>query len=140
VDEFPDVRADVEGFRGLPYIQVGVLADLAQRAKGAADWDTYSQIVNLVNRFLDGADSELSNAIHVSILEHLDFIGPRGMSAWQLMPPELQAAWRSIMECNERLLGHPRPEGRVKPWEQPPNLRQTVATRRFKQKRARGRG
>lgn len=85
VDEFPDVRADVEAFRGLPYIQVGVLADLAQRAKGAADWDTYRHVVNLVTRFLDDADPELSNAIHVGILEHLDFIGPRGMKAWQLI-------------------------------------------------------
>jgi hypothetical protein len=139
-DEFPEVRADVESFRGLPYIQVGVLADLAQRAKGAADWDAYRHVVNLVTRFLNDADAELSNAIHVSILEHLDFIGPRGMKAWQLMPPELQSAWRSIMEYNERLLGHPRPEGRVKPWEQCPKSPQTVAARRSKRRRARRRG
>jgi hypothetical protein len=140
LDEFPDVRADVEGFRGLPYIQVGVLADLAQRAKGAADWDTYRHVVNVVTRFLDDADPELSNAIHVAILEHLDFIGPRGMKAWQLMLPELQSAWRSIMEYNERLLGHPRPEGRVKPWEQASKSPQTVAARRSKRTRARRRG
>jgi hypothetical protein len=139
LDEFPDVRADVEAFRGLPYIQLGVLADLAQRAKGASDWDTYRHVVNLVTRFLDDAHPELSNAIHVSILEHLDFIGPRGMKAWQLMPPELQSAWRSIMEYNERLLGHPRPEGRIKPWEQPPKSPQTVAALRSKRTRARRR-
>jgi hypothetical protein len=138
LDEFPDVRADVQAFPGLPYIQIGVLADLAQRAKGAADWDTYRHVVNLVARFLDDADPELSNAIHVSILEHLDFIGPRGTKAWQLMPPELQSAWRSIMEYNERLLGQPRPEGRVKPWEQP-NKRLQPTARRSKRTPARRR-
>ena len=109
-DELPDVRADVQAFPGLPYIQIGVLADLAQRAKGAANWETYRDVVNLVAQFLDDADPELSNAIHVSILEHLDSIGPRGTKAWQLMPPELQSAWRNIMEYNERLLGQPRPK------------------------------
>ena len=59
------------------------------------------------------------------------------MKAWQLMPPELQSAWRSIMEYNERLLGRPRPEGTVKPWEQPPKSPQTVAPRRAKRARAR---
>ena len=140
LDEFPDVRADIQAFSGLPYIQIGVLADLAQRAKGAADWDTYRHVLNLVGRFLDVADPELSNAIHVSILEHLDFIGPRGTKAWQLMPPDLQSAWRSIMEYNERLLGEPRPEGRVKPWEQPNKRLKPTAADRSKRTPARRRG
>jgi hypothetical protein len=51
----------------------------------------------------------LSNAIHVSFLEHLDFIGPRGAQAWKLMTPRLQSAWKDIITYNEKLLGGPWP-------------------------------
>lgn len=140
VDEFPDLRPEVDSYSGLPYIQVGFLADLAQRAKGVSDWDTYHHVVDLIARFLSEADAELSNAIHVSILEHLDFAGPRGMKAWQLMPPELQSAWRDIMEYNEKLLGQPRPEGRFKPWEPNTRRKPTASRRPKKTRRPRRRG
>ena len=129
-------EADVQAFPRSRPVQIGVFADLAQRAKGAANWDTYRDVVNLVARFLDDADpGGCSNAIHVSILEHLDFIGPRGTKAWRLMPPELQSAWRSIMEYNERLLGQPRPEGQVNPWEQPSNRLQPTAVHALRRER-----
>ena len=75
LEEFPKPRAEAEGFEGPPHVQIGVLAGIAQRAKGAWDWKTYQQVLDLVDRFLPRADSELHNAIHVSFLEHIDFIG-----------------------------------------------------------------
>ena len=69
-----------------------------------------------VDRFLPDADDELRNALHVSFLEHLDFIGPRGAQAWKLMTPRLQSAWKDIITDNEKLHGRPWPQGKVKPW------------------------
>jgi hypothetical protein len=116
VEELPEAHEDLESFDGLPYIQIGCLAEIAQRAKGAGNGTKYQQVLNLVDRFLPIADGELSNAIHVSFLEHLDFIGPRGAQAWKLMTPRLQSAWKDIITYNEKLLGGPWPQGKVKPW------------------------
>jgi hypothetical protein len=116
LEELPEAREDVEFVDGLPHLQIHVLADIAQRAKGAGDWDKYRQVLDLVDRFLPEADGELWNAIHVSFLEHLDFIGPRGTQAWKLMSQRLQSAWKDIITYNERLLGQPWPQGKVKPW------------------------
>jgi hypothetical protein len=116
VEELPEAREDVESFEGLPYVQIGILAEIAQRAKGAGDWRKFQQVVDFVDRFLPEADGELRNAIHVSFLEHIDFIGPRGAQAWELMSPRLRSAWRDIITYNEELLGRPWPQGKVKPW------------------------
>jgi hypothetical protein len=140
VAEFPELRAEVEDYPGLPYIQVGSLANLAQRAKGAQDWETYRRVVELIDRFIEDPNPDLSNAIHVSVLEHLDFIGPRGPKAWSLVPPNVQLGWRSIMDYNEKLLGQPRPEGRVKPWEQPNQRLQLTAARKGAKRKSSRRG
>ena len=116
VEELPQAREDVESFDGLPYIQIGCLAEIAQRAKGDGNWTKYQQVLNLVDRFLPEADDDLRNALHVSFLEHLDFIGPRGGQAWKLMTPRLQSAWKDIITHNDKLLGRPWPQGKVKPW------------------------
>jgi hypothetical protein len=142
VEELPEAKEDVESFDGLPYVQIGCLAAIAQRAKGDGNWTKYQQVLNLVDRFLPTADGELSNAIHVSFLEHLDFIGPRGVHAWRLMSPRLQSAWRDIITYNEQLLGRPWPQGKVKPWLTKSNRRSqpTAAPRKTRKRTRRGRG
>jgi len=52
IEELPEARADVESFDGLPYVQTGLLAEIAQGAKGAGDWKKYRQVLDLVDRFL----------------------------------------------------------------------------------------
>ena len=105
LEELPEARKEAEDFEGSPYMQVNVLAGIAQREKGAGDWKKYQQVLDLVDRFLPRADGQLHNAIHVSFLEHIDFIGPRGAKAWQLMSPRLRSAWKDIITYNEQLLG-----------------------------------
>lgn len=111
LEELPEAREDAESFDGLPYVQIGFLAEIAQQAKGAGDWKKYRQVLDLFHRFLPAADDDLRNAIHVSFLEHLDFIGPRGAQAWKLLSPRLQSAWKDIITYNEQLLGRPWPQG-----------------------------
>ncbi len=107
VAEFPELRTEVEWFPGLPYVQITSLANLAQRAKRAHDWDTYRRVAEFIDRYITDPNPDLSNAIHVSVLEHLDFVGRRGLRAWNLVPPNVQLGWRRIMEYNEELLGNP---------------------------------
>jgi hypothetical protein len=142
LEELPEARSDAESFNGLPYVQIGILAEIAQRAKGSGDWSKYEQVLALVDRFLPTADDDLRNAIHVSFLEHLDFIGPRGEEAWKLMSPRLQSAWKDIITYNEQLLGRPWPQGKVKPWLAKPQSgsNPTSARRRTRKPAPRRRG
>ena len=103
--EFPSIRKSVESSDGHQYIEMAAFAQFTQRAKGAADWDTYERAVKLAARFIDSADKDLNNELYVSFLEHLDFEGPRGPTAWRLLPINLQRAWHRIIASNERLTG-----------------------------------
>jgi len=105
--EFPAIKEDVESSNGFPYIEMSAFAQFTQRAKGAADWVTYEKAVKLAAKFIDNADKGLDSELRVSFLEHLDFEGPRGPTAWRLLPINLQRAWHTIIAYNERLLGRP---------------------------------
>jgi len=79
---------DVASFEGLSYMQAGALARLAQRAKGAGDWDTYRRVMSVAD-------------------------GVRGPTAWALLSPELQDGWRAMRAYNERLTQYDgKPTGR----------------------------
>jgi hypothetical protein len=106
--EFPQLADDLDDFDDLPHMQLGVFATLAQRAKGAADWDTYERCVDLAHRFLAGGDTELRGALSVAYLEHIDFAGPRGARAWEALTPQLQAACKQITAANEARLALPK--------------------------------
>ena len=96
----PDLREDFADYDGLPHVQMGAFARLMQRAQGAADWAAYERAAALADALWRGADDELRNALSVSLLEHLDFDGPRGPAAWALLGPRLQAGWREITAYN----------------------------------------
>jgi hypothetical protein len=55
---------------------------------------------------------ELLNMLNVSFLEHIDFDGPRGPTAWALLSPELQDGWRVMRAYNERVAQHGKPASR----------------------------
>jgi hypothetical protein len=107
LNEFPELHENIDACNGLSYIEMGVFARFAQKAKGLADWDTYGRAVRLAADILPNADKDLRNEFYVSFLEHLDFEGPRGQTAWRLLPVSLQRAWHEIIEYNEQLLGRP---------------------------------
>ena len=79
-------------------------ARFTQKARGEGDWDTYGRAVRLAATLLPDADAELRDELHVAYLEHLDFDGPRGPTAWSLLPGNLQRAWHEIINYNERLI------------------------------------
>lgn len=101
--EFPELRAEFADDEGLPYVQMGTFARLMQQAKGSADWATYARAARLADDLWARADAGLRNALNVSLLEHLDFDGPRGAPAWSMLSARLQRAWRAMAAYNEWL-------------------------------------
>lgn len=115
VHEFPDLRQDLEGLGGLLHLQVGEFAAFTQAAKGRGDLVTYGRCLKLVDRLFAAADAELTGALRLSYLEHLEFEGSRGPAAWQLMPLRLQAAWNQLAAENRRLMALPQKRAQSKP-------------------------
>lgn len=103
LDAFPELREAFEYDDGLAYVQMGGFAELMQQAKGRGDWDVYARAAALVDQLWADADAGLRNAVHVSLLERLDFAGPHGPKAWSLLSPRLQRAWRAMAAYNEWL-------------------------------------
>jgi hypothetical protein len=101
--EFPELPEEFAGDEGLPYVQMGAFARLMQRAKGSGNWDTYRRAARFADELWGGADPGLRNALNVSLLEHIDFDGPRGSDAWSLLSPRLRRAWREMDAYNQWL-------------------------------------
>jgi hypothetical protein len=102
LNDFPRLKDVLEDDGDLPHLLVAAFTRLTQRAKDAGDWETYERSIRLVARLLPMASADLENALHVSLLEHLDFAGPHGPKAWSLLTPQLQAAWRRIKRLADR--------------------------------------
>ncbi len=115
LEQFPELRDDIEEFGGLPHLQVGEFAAFTQAAKGRGDLTTYERCLKLVDRMFAHADADLASALRASYLEHLDFEGSRGPAAWRLVPPRLQAAWNQVAAENRRLMALPQKRAEPKP-------------------------
>lgn len=113
LDEFPNLRDEFEDSDGLLHLEMHAFTRLMQRAKGAADWDTYKRGVHLAEELWSRADDDVRNALNVSFLEHLDFEGPRGTEAWQHLTSALRAGWIAMKEYNDALASHPGRAGNV---------------------------
>jgi len=97
---FPELNDDFAEGDGLPYVQMGAFARLMQRAKAHAGWETYGRAARFADELWADADDGLRNALNVSLLECIDFEGPRGPRAWSLLSPRLQRAWRAMDAYN----------------------------------------
>jgi hypothetical protein len=93
---FPDLAQDLVEAEGLLHLEMGAFASFMQRAKGRADWESYRRGAQLADTLWSNSDPAVLNALGVSFLEHLDFNGPRGPTAWALLTPKLRVAWRSL--------------------------------------------
>src|SRR4051812_41748751 len=98
--EFPQLSEEFEENTGLPHVQMGALARLLQTAKGAGGWAEYGRAASLADRLWGNADAGLRNALNVSLLELIDFDGPRCAKAWSLLSVRLQRAWRAMAVYN----------------------------------------
>jgi hypothetical protein len=104
--EFPELRRAFEDDPELIHVQMHAFTQLAQSAKGAGDWETYSRCMRLAHQLWQRPDERLRNALNVSFLEHLDFDGSRGPEAWKYLTPALQEGWRAMRAYNEQIAAH----------------------------------
>ena len=112
--EFPVLREEFADVDGLLHLQMHAFTRLMQRAKGAADWETYRRGVRLAAELWRRPDEALLNALNVSFLEHLDFDGPRGPEAWSRLTSELQHGWKAMKAYNDRVAAHYAPPRKEK--------------------------
>lgn len=105
IEEFHELHEWLQENEGLLHVQVGALADITQRAKGRGDWDVYARAIALADTLYRSASPDLENALNVSFLEHLDFAGPRGSKAWQVMTPGLRNGWIAMQRYLDDLFG-----------------------------------
>jgi hypothetical protein len=108
-DPYSELASDLVESDGLLHLQVSALARLAREAKRTADWGTYRRIMRLADSLWRNPDHQLLNALNVSFLEHIDFEGPNGAHAWQLLSPELQIGWRAMQAYLEKIALHCNP-------------------------------
>ena len=110
VGRFPELREYFEYNEGLHHVQMGDFARLTMEAKGAGNWEKYLACVQLADELWKRPDDYLLNAINVSYLEHLDFDGPKGKKAWDLLPPALRKAWQEMQDYLDDLAKRGRPK------------------------------
>ena len=90
---FPSLTEEFDEHRDLLHVQMGAFARLVEHAQAAEDWETYDRAVQIADMLLQRPNPALDNALHVSFLEHLQFDGPTGATAWARLPSALQRAW-----------------------------------------------
>ena len=109
---FPDVAEDLASVTDYPGLQASVFAQRLQRAKGAADWDSYERGVRLIEEMLPHADEQLESELTWNVMKGLDFDGPRGPVAWEFLSPELRHAWTATHRKLDALSALPAPTRR----------------------------
>src|SRR5437867_11888133 len=97
LEEFPQLRQEIEDSDGLLHIEMGVFDEHTQRAKGQGDWPTYERCIQLADRMWANPDAALIHALNVSYLEYLDFDGQRRPKACSLVPPLPLAGWTTLI-------------------------------------------
>ncbi len=106
--EFPDLGEELEACEGLLHVEMGTFARFTHAAKVRGDWETYARCVRLADTLWRRPDPALLNALNVSYLENLDFVGPRGWRAWSLLTPALQRGWPEMQAYLEALSPQPK--------------------------------
>ena len=104
LNAFPELRDDFDEDWDLPHLQMAAFSRVAQKAKDAGDWETYARCVGIADRLFSKADTELRNMLYVSFLEHLEFQGPRGKKAWDILPLRLRDAWEELEQHWEQIM------------------------------------
>ena len=108
VTAFPDLAEEFEHIGGYWTLQITAFGRRMQQAKGAADWDGYERGVRVITELWPRADDHLSKALSFTLMKALDFDGPRGQLAWDLLPLELQRAWRATRKSLDQLTALPK--------------------------------
>ena len=103
-ETFPQLRARINAQYGLLHLEIHVFADFVQHAIAVGDRETVRFSLMMAERYYRGGSVQLSNAIFVSFLEHLDLREARW--AWDLLGPSLKQAY---LQCIDSGIATPLP-------------------------------
>ena len=97
--EFPEVREEVESsMRGLFYLEMGCFARYVQRQIDTANLVELGRCYEWLRKLMLYGDEEVTNAVGVSILEHLVTRDGKTNRRWALeaMPTPLRQAYERL--------------------------------------------
>ena|SRR5215813_3520522 len=101
-EAFPQLREAINAQHGLLYLEVHVFADFVQHAIADDDKETARLSLMIAERYCNDGNADMSNAICVSFVEHLDL--QKAPWAWDLLGTSLKQEYLKCIEI-----------GRVKP-------------------------
>ncbi|MGE0407422.1 MAG: hypothetical protein AB7O65_14085 [Candidatus Korobacteraceae bacterium] len=105
VQRFPQLRGRIEEDPELFHLQVTALETFAERAARQSTSRTLKRCIRFVHEVWENCDDEMSNAILVSFLEHIDPETVVGKRIYDALTPELKQGWHDINSYMEQLLG-----------------------------------
>lgn len=99
MEQFPELREELKEDAGLLHLQFAALARHTEAAIATGDLATVRRDFMFVDRVLARGDEFVSNAIHVSYLEHVALSGAHGEAAGKLLSTRLREGWKAIHAC-----------------------------------------
>ena len=105
-EQFPAVVASIDDCsQGLLHLEMATLARATQAAIDSADRDTVRQHFVFIDAVFREATSDVKNAVYVSYLENLRFVGRKAgpTRARSLLTPRLQQAHSDLEQYLGRL-------------------------------------
>ncbi len=103
---FPELRDRLNQEHGLLHMEMHVFRAFIQDAIESQDHATVIKAFQLCDQFLQGGNSNLVNAVAVSLLEHLNLEDGKVPRAWAhaLMPTAVSEQHAAIVEYNQQFL------------------------------------
>jgi hypothetical protein len=101
-ETFPKLRDAINAQYGLLNLEVHVFTDFVQHAIADGDKETVRLSFKIAERYYNGGNADMSNAICVSFVEHLDL--QKAPWAWDFLGPSLKQEYLQCIDI-----------GRVKP-------------------------
>lgn len=108
-ESFPHLAEDLHepSWDGLLHLQVAVFSRFAQQVIDNHEVKQWGHITQVFQQLWRDCSQDVTNALNVSFLEHLNFSDGRKRRSWayRSMPQQMQVAWQSMDEYNRKLHG-----------------------------------
>lgn len=95
-ETFPQLTGTINAQHGLLHLEIHVFADFVQQAIADGDNKTARLGLMIGEKYCNGGNADMSNAICVSFVEHLDL--QKAPWAWDLLGPSLKHGYLQCIE------------------------------------------
>ena len=109
VSRFPTLADHLldEDLDGLLHVQIGAFSHFSQATIDEQDAVTWERVVETFMELWKDCSADVTNALNVSFLEHLNFKDNRHRRAWayEAMPNPMREAWDAMERYNREIHG-----------------------------------